>query len=50
MTYRHVVSYGLIVGLKIEEINRMRPGEVLDLHAYRQEYDLSIRRMGEYGR
>ena len=39
MTYRHVVSYGLIAGLKIEEINRMRPGAVLDLFLYRRNYD-----------
>jgi len=39
MTYRKVVSCGLIAGLKREEIDRMRPGEVLDLFVYRQEYD-----------
>lgn len=39
MTYRRICSCGLIAGLKIEEINRMKPGEVLDLFAYRQQYD-----------
>ena len=39
MTYRKVVSCGLIAGLKREEIDRMRPGEVLDLFVYRKEYD-----------
>jgi hypothetical protein len=42
MTYRRVVSYGLIAGLRTEEINRMRPGEVLDLYAYRLEYDAQL--------
>ena len=39
MTYRRVVSYGLIAGLRREEINRMRPGEILDLYYYRSVYD-----------
>lgn len=39
MTYRRVVSYGLIAGLKREEIDRMRPGEILDLYYYRSVYD-----------
>ena len=42
MTYLRVVSYGLIAGLKREEINRMKPGEVLDLFVYRQKYDTSM--------
>ena len=33
------VSCGLIAGLQRNEIDRMRPGEVLDLYFYRQEYD-----------
>lgn len=44
MTYRHIVSCGLIAGLNRDEINRMRPGEVLDLFAYRVDYDIGIRR------
>ena len=39
MTYRRVVSYGLIAGLRWEEIDRMRPGEILDLYYYRSVYD-----------
>ena len=39
MTYRRVVSYGLIAGLRREEIDRMRPGEILDLYYYRTMHD-----------
>lgn len=39
MTYRRVVSCGLIAGLRVDEINRMRPGEVMDLYVYRMKYD-----------
>lgn len=39
MTYRRVVSYGLIAGLRREDIDRMRPGEILDLYYYRSVYD-----------
>ena len=39
MTYRRTVSYGLIAGLRYEEIRDMLPGEVLDLFIYRREYD-----------
>ena len=34
-----VVSWGLIAGLRLEEINKMRPGAVLDLFLYRRNYD-----------
>lgn len=34
-----VVSWGLIAGLNLEEIHRMRPGAVLDLFIYRRRYD-----------
>ena len=34
-----VVSWGLIAGLKLDEVNRMKPGEVLDLYIYRRNYD-----------
>jgi len=34
-----VVSYGLIAGLRREEIDRMRPGEVITLYMYRRDYD-----------
>jgi len=39
MTYRRVVSYGLIAGLRREDIDGMRPGEILDLYYYRTMYD-----------
>jgi len=39
MTYRRVVSYGLIAGLRREDIDGMRPGEILDLYYYRSVYD-----------
>ena len=39
MTYRRIISCGLIAGLRRNEIDHMRPGEVLDLFAYRQRYD-----------
>ena len=39
MTYRRVVSCGLIAGLRVDEINRMRPGEIMDLYVYRMKYD-----------
>lgn len=29
----------MIAGLKVEEINRMKPGMVLDLYEYRRQYD-----------
>jgi hypothetical protein len=34
-----VVSYGLIAGLRREEIDRSKPGEVLALYIYRRKYD-----------
>ncbi len=34
-----VVSWGLIAGLRVEEIHRMRPGAVMDLYIYRRNYD-----------
>ena len=34
-----VVSWGLIAGLTLTEINRMRPGAVMDLFIYRRNYD-----------
>lgn len=34
-----VVSWGLIAGLSLKEVNRMKPGEVLDLYIYRRNYD-----------
>ena len=34
-----VVSFGLIAGLNLEQINRMKPGAVMDLYLYRRDYD-----------
>ena len=45
LTYLRVVSYGLIAGLKKDEIDRMRPGNILDLYYYRMQYDHSMIRM-----
>jgi hypothetical protein len=39
MTYRKVVGYGLIAGLRYDEIRELLPGEVLDYFIYRREYD-----------
>ena len=30
---------GLIAGLQLQDINRMRPGAVIDLYIYRRNYD-----------
>jgi len=38
-----VVSWGLTAGLTLPEINRMRPGQVMDLYLYRREYDTVMR-------
>ena len=40
-----MVSYGLIAGLRRAEIDRMKPGEILDLYVYRSKYDQSMTRM-----
>jgi hypothetical protein len=40
-----VVSYGLIAGLRRDEIDRMKPGNILDLYYYRMKYDRSTIRM-----
>lgn len=42
MTYLRLVSYGLIAGMNRKEIDRTRPGEILDLFYYRQQYDASL--------
>ena len=39
MTYRRIVSFGLIAGMRIEEIHKRKPGEVMDLYRYRLEYE-----------
>ena len=37
-----IVSWGLVAGLKLEEINRMRPGAVMDLYMYSRMYDIHM--------
>ena len=39
LTWRQVVTYGLIAGLQIDEMQSMAPGLVLDLFSYRRMYD-----------
>ena len=39
MTYRQVVSYGLIAGLSYDQTMRTPPGMVIDLYLYRRDYD-----------
>ena len=34
-----VVSWGLVAGLRMEEIHKMRLGAVMDLFVYRRNYD-----------
>jgi len=34
-----VVSWGLTAGLSLDEIHRLRPGQVMDLFIYRRNYD-----------
>ena len=34
-----IVSWGLIAGLTLSEIHRMKPGAVMDLYIYRRNYD-----------
>ena len=42
MTYRKVLSYGLIAGLTYSEMRGMVPGMVLDLFIRRRDYDYLI--------
>lgn len=39
MTYRYIVSCGLIAGLKYTEMADMKPGFVLDCFIRRRNYD-----------
>lgn len=39
MTYRKIVSYGLIAGLTYTEMQDLRPGFVLDQFILRRNYD-----------
>lgn len=39
MTYRQVVSFGLIAGLTYDQVMRTPPGMVIDLYLYRRDYD-----------
>lgn len=39
MTYRRVISYGLIAGLLYHDMQDMSPGEILDYFVYFREFD-----------
>ena len=39
MTFRQIVSYGMIAGLSYQEVMRTPPGMIMDLYLYRREYD-----------
>lgn len=39
MTVRRIISYGLIAGLRIDEMMPLSPGMVCDLYIYRLQYD-----------
>lgn len=39
MTFRQIVSYGMIAGLTYPEVMRTPPGMIMDLYLYRREYD-----------
>ena len=39
MTWRKIISYGLIAGLRVEEMGPLPPGMILDLFIYRRDYD-----------
>ena len=39
MTYRQLLAYALISGLRIGEARRMMPGLICDLYIYRMRYD-----------
>lgn len=39
MTYRRVISYGLIAGLRYPDMQDMYPGEILDYFVYYRDYD-----------
>lgn len=39
MTYRRIVSFGLIAGLTYTEMQDMTPGFVLDCYVLRRDYD-----------
>ena len=39
MTFRRIISWGLIAGLSHTEIQDMQPGVILDVFIYRRTYD-----------
>lgn len=39
MTARKLIGYGLIAGLRYDEIMRLAPGAVLDFYIMRLKYD-----------
>lgn len=34
-----MISYGLIAGLRYDEMQDMEPGKIIDLYIYRRRYD-----------
>ena len=42
MTYRKLLSWGLIAGLSFNDMRGMAPGLVLDLYIRRREYDYTL--------
>ena len=45
LTWRQAVAYGLIAGLRYDEMQNMKPGAVLDLFVYRRKYDDVLHRI-----
>lgn len=39
MTYRRIISWGLIAGLRYTEMESMQPGMILDEFIFRRDYD-----------
>jgi len=42
LTYRKLLSWGLIAGLSFNDMRGMAPGLVLDLYIRRREYDYTL--------
>ena len=45
LTYRQTMAYGLIAGLRPDDMRWMPPGLVLDLFIYRRQYDDTMHRI-----
>ena len=39
MTYRRIVSWGLIAGIRFTEMQDMQPGFIMDAYILRRNYD-----------